>query len=70
MDEAPKHPHNIERGTFVELNGIVQPAPAPGSRRPRGGPAPGARRQPRQILGEWLGLDDRVQQLHADGAVA
>ena len=29
MDEAPAHPHNIERGTFIELNGVVQPAPAP-----------------------------------------
>jgi len=29
MDEAPEHPHNKERGTFVTINGIVQPAPAP-----------------------------------------
>ncbi len=74
MDEAPKHPHNIERGTFVELNGIVQPAPAP-----RFSATPGAVQCPPahagqhtdEILGEWLGLgDDRVQQLHADGAVA
>ena len=27
--EAPQHPHNVERGTFVERNGVVQPAPAP-----------------------------------------
>ena len=27
--EAPRHPHNVERGTFVERNGVVQPAPAP-----------------------------------------
>ncbi len=27
--EAPLHPHNVERGTFVERHGVVQPAPAP-----------------------------------------
>jgi alpha-methylacyl-CoA racemase len=29
MEEAPKHPHNIARGTFVEIDGVVQPGPAP-----------------------------------------
>ena len=29
MAEAPKHPHNVERQTFVEANGVTQPAPAP-----------------------------------------
>jgi alpha-methylacyl-CoA racemase len=28
-DEAPAHPHNQARGTFVTLQGVVQPAPAP-----------------------------------------
>ena len=28
-DEAPTHPHIAARGTFVEVDGIVQPAPAP-----------------------------------------
>jgi alpha-methylacyl-CoA racemase len=28
-DEAPHHPHNAARGTYVEIDGIVQPAPAP-----------------------------------------
>ena len=27
--EAPEHPHNRERATFVEIDGTVQPAPAP-----------------------------------------
>jgi len=27
--EAPRHPHNVARKTFVEVDGIVQPAPAP-----------------------------------------
>jgi alpha-methylacyl-CoA racemase len=29
MDEAPKHPHNRARGTFIEVGGVTQPAPAP-----------------------------------------
>ena len=29
MAEAPHHPHMKARGTFVELDGVVQPAPAP-----------------------------------------
>ena len=29
LREAPKHPHNVARGTFVEDGGMVQPAPAP-----------------------------------------
>jgi alpha-methylacyl-CoA racemase len=28
-DEAPEHPHNKLRRTYVEVDGIVQPAPAP-----------------------------------------
>lgn len=27
--EAPSHPHHVARGTFLELDGLVQPAPAP-----------------------------------------
>jgi alpha-methylacyl-CoA racemase len=27
--EAPKHPHNQARSTFVDIGGVVQPAPAP-----------------------------------------
>jgi alpha-methylacyl-CoA racemase len=33
--EAPDHPHNRERGTFVEIGGVVQPAPAPRFSRTR-----------------------------------
>ncbi len=28
-DEAARHPHNLERQTFVEIADVVQPAPAP-----------------------------------------
>jgi alpha-methylacyl-CoA racemase len=29
LAEAPKHPHNVARQTFVDVAGVVQPAPAP-----------------------------------------
>jgi alpha-methylacyl-CoA racemase len=29
LAEAPSHPHNIERGTFVTHDGVLQPGPAP-----------------------------------------
>jgi len=39
--EARDHPHNQARGTFVEIEGVVQPAPAPRfSRTPAGLPEP------------------------------
>lgn len=45
--EAPHHPHNKARGTFVEIDGIMQPAPAPRFSRTEAkishsAPAPGA----------------------------
>jgi alpha-methylacyl-CoA racemase len=29
FDEAPEHPHNRARGTFTDVAGVTQPAPAP-----------------------------------------
>ena len=29
FEEAPRHPHNLARQTFVEVDGVTQPAPAP-----------------------------------------
>jgi alpha-methylacyl-CoA racemase len=60
LAEAPRHPHNVARGTFVEIDGVVQPAPAPRfSRTPPSTPTrpalPGD--HTRHILAE-LGYDD------------
>jgi alpha-methylacyl-CoA racemase len=43
MEEAPAHPHNAARGTFIARDGVVQPAPAPrfsGTPAGVGGPPP------------------------------
>ena len=29
VEEAASHPHNVARGTFIEVAGVLQPAPAP-----------------------------------------
>jgi alpha-methylacyl-CoA racemase len=28
FEEAARHPHNVARGTFLEIDGVTQPAPA------------------------------------------
>lgn len=43
LDEAPRHPHNVARGTFAEVDGIVQPAPAPRFGLTPAGPCAGIR---------------------------
>jgi alpha-methylacyl-CoA racemase len=41
LGEAPDHPHNKARGTFTEVAGLTQPAPAPRfSRTPADAPQP------------------------------
>jgi len=56
MAEAPQHPHNRARATFVEVEGVTQPAPAPRFSRtaPECGAAPA---RPGQhgaaILADW-----------------
>jgi alpha-methylacyl-CoA racemase len=56
MAEAPSHPHNVARGTFVEAGGITQPAPAPRfSRTPSAIQAPpgGRGEEAGKILEDW-----------------
>jgi alpha-methylacyl-CoA racemase len=73
MPEAVQHPHNVARGTFVEIAGALQPAPAPRfSRTPASidmpPQLPGANTD--QALGEW-GIDpDEIARLRAANAIA
>ena len=56
MDEAPRHPHNTARGTFVDVAGVTQPAPAPRfSRTPgqAGSPPGGPGQDAAAILADW-----------------
>ncbi|WP_257890453.1 CaiB/BaiF CoA-transferase family protein [Rhodococcus sp. USK10] len=73
LADAPRHPHNVARETFVSVGDVIQPAPAPRlSRTPGaiGGPPPVAGLHTREVLGE-LGIGtDRVNNLISTGAVA
>ncbi len=73
LGEAPQHPHNVARQTFVEVGGAVQPAPAPRFSEtvaavPQPTPDTGA---DSAALLAALGLDEaEVESLRAAGAVA
>jgi len=73
MSEARAHPHNVERRTFIEVEGAPQPAPAPRfSRTPptvtRAPVAAGADTD--SVLAEWGVSTDRVDALRTSGAIA
>ncbi|MFO1284193.1 MAG: CaiB/BaiF CoA-transferase family protein [Burkholderiales bacterium] len=73
LEEAPGHPHNRARGVFIEVDGVVQPAPAP-----RFDATPGAVRSPpprpgahtRGALAEWGVPDEEIDALSRLGAIA
>ena len=73
LSEAPTHPHNVARDTFVTNAGIVQPGPAPRfSRTPgeiqRPPSSPGQHTD--EALADWGIPADRVAALRKTGAVA
>jgi alpha-methylacyl-CoA racemase len=73
MAEAPEHPHNVARGTFVERFGVVQAAPAP-----RFGRTPAELDRPPafpgqhtdEVLGEWGFSGDEIAGLREGRAIA
>jgi alpha-methylacyl-CoA racemase len=70
--EAPGHLHLRERGTFTEVAGVVQPAPAPRFSRtppavPTPPPAPGEHTG--EALGDWGFSADEVASLRSQGAI-
>lgn len=55
-DEAPRHAHNQARGTFIDIDGVTQPAPAPrfsATPADKPGPARPISGDPMQFLAEW-----------------
>ena len=53
-DEAPRHPHNLARETFFELDGIIQPSPAPRfDRTPSPVPATSVVASIADVLNRW-----------------
>jgi alpha-methylacyl-CoA racemase len=72
ISEAAAHPHNVARGTFTEVAGAPQPAPAPRFSRsvPRiERPPAHPGQQTREVLADWGVDDDRIDALIASRAV-
>ncbi|HEX2850587.1 MAG TPA: CaiB/BaiF CoA-transferase family protein, partial [Acidimicrobiales bacterium] len=72
LSEAPEHPHNVARGTFTEVAGVVQPAPAPRFSRTPGEisrPASHAGQHTDEALADWGFSSDEIAKLREAGAV-
>lgn len=72
LDAAPKHPHNVARGTFVKVAGVTQPAPAPRFSATPGaiqGPPPTPGAHDRDALLDWGFTADEVELLASEGAI-
>nr|MCH9672318.1 CoA transferase [Gammaproteobacteria bacterium] len=72
MGEAHQHPHNQARDTFVEVDGVIHPAPAPRfSRTPssiqKGASAAGA--DTKEVLSDWGFSADQIKQWASAGVV-
>jgi len=73
LAEAPEHPHNRARGTFVEVEGVRQPGPAPRFSRTPGAidRAPAhAGEHTDEALAEWGFAADELMRLREAGAIA
>jgi alpha-methylacyl-CoA racemase len=73
LAEAPDHPHLAARGTFVEVEGVRQPGPAPRFSRTPGrierlGVQPGEGGD--AALADWGFADDERARLREAGAIA
>jgi alpha-methylacyl-CoA racemase len=72
LSEAAAHPHNVARGTFTQVAGAAQPAPAPRFSRTvpeieRPPAHPG--QQTREVLADWGVAGDRIDALIDSRAV-
>ncbi|MEM9563605.1 MAG: CaiB/BaiF CoA-transferase family protein [Actinomycetota bacterium] len=72
-EEAAEHPHNVARGTFVQVGGLTQAGPAPRFSRTApevNRPAPHPGQHTDEILTQFGLDDDHIAKLHDTGAVS
>jgi Predicted acyl-CoA transferases/carnitine dehydratase len=71
FSEAPFHPHMLARQTFVDVDGVTQPAPAPRfsvtKTAPPHGPRPRTGDEAVQVVADWLS-PSRAEDLRAMAA--
>ena len=73
MVEAPEHPHNVARGTFTHVAGVVQPRPAPRFSRTDSSiqrPPPHAGQHTDNVLADFGFSADELATLRESGAIA
>lgn len=73
MEEAPQHPHNIARGTFVVIEGAIQPGPAPRFSRTKAeiqGPPSRPGQHTDAVLSDWGFTAEEIANLRAARVVA
>ncbi|NIO08503.1 MAG: CoA transferase [Deltaproteobacteria bacterium] len=73
IEEAPKHRHNKTRGTFVEIDSQIQPAPAPRFSRTNPeiqGPPPEPGQHTAEALADWGFAEEEIKKLRKAGVVA
>ncbi len=71
--EAPDHPHNRSRGSYIELDGVVQPGPVPKFSRTVAQVQAGPRRAGQDtatVLRDFGLGDDEVAALREEGALS
>ena len=73
LEEAANHPHNKERGTFEQSDGVIQASPAPRFSRtspemPEASTAPGSDTD--EILSGIGASAEEIESLRASGAIA
>lgn len=72
LAEAPRHPHNVARGAFVDFDGVTQPAPTPRYSRTPGAITRGAPRRGEggaQALADWGFSGTDIEAFRARGAL-
>ena len=72
LKEAPDHPHNVARETFVDYEGVTQPAPAPRFSRTHSEiqrPAAMAGEHGEEILHRWGLSSEEIADISKSGAM-
>ncbi len=72
LGEAPGHPHNIARGTYIDIDGVTQPAPAPRFSRTQSevqSQAAMVGEHTEQILADWGYDESEIEQLRSTNAI-
>ena len=71
--EAPAHPHNAARNTYIDIDGLTQPAPAPRFARsdcatPSSPSSEGS--DTHEVLAQWGFSEQEIAALEVDGALS